>query len=291
MMAARATPETIDAALLRAWPLPDHGDSRSKEDRGRALIVAGSQHVPGGALLAGEGALRAGAGKLQIATPATVALAMAIAVPEAKVLPLPMTRHGHVRGPTPALEADAERADALLVGAGMDDTPSLRRLVARLAARTRGVLVADAGAIGAFAEPPACAMPAVITPHAGEMASLLGLDIEEVHARPSELALRFAKRAQVVVVLKSPETWIATPDGRLLVHTGGCVGLGTSGSGDVLAGLITGLAARGATGEQAAAWGVYLHGRAGEELAAMRGRIGFLARELAGQVPRLMETC
>ena len=93
----------------------------------------------------------------------------------------------------------------------------------------------------------------------------------------------------VVLVLKGPTTTIAAPDGRLWVNTAGSAGLGTSGSGDVLAGLIAGLVARGAAPEQAAAWGVHLHARAGARLSRRVGLVGFLAREIGDEIPALMQ--
>ena len=91
-----------------------------------------------------------------------------------------------------------------------------------------------------------------------------------------------------VVVMKGAQTQIVDPQGAVWSYTGGGVGLATSGSGDVLAGLIVGLLARGATPVQAATWGVYLHGEAGARLARTQGPVGFLARELAGEAPRIL---
>lgn len=287
-MSAPRSPAVIDAALLRAWPLPNCENSQSKDDRGRVLVVAGSPEVPGAALLAGEAALRAGAGKLQIGAPAEVAISLAIAMPEAKVMPLPTTLSGSCES-TPALEHACARAHALLIGAGMDDTPTLRRLVHHLAASADCPVVADAGALPAFERPHAFSCTPILTPHAGEMASLIGADIEDVQRRAGEIALQFAIAHDVVLVLKGPETWIASPHRRLWRHTGGCCGLGTSGSGDVLGGIIAGLIARGAESTQAAAWGVYLHGRAGEVLSRSVGSVGFLARELPPQIPKLLD--
>lgn len=279
---------SLDAMLLRQWPLPHPDATRSKEDRGRVLVVGGSPTVPGAALLAGEAALRAGAGKLQMGVPAAIAPALGLALPEAKVLPLPTSAAGAC-GSTPMLEAACARSDALLVGPGMDDTSELHALVARLAAVSDTTAVVDAGALGAFGRPHAFRSTPVLTPHAGEMASLIDAPLEEVQAHPEDVARRFATRAGAIVVLKGPETWIAEPDARLWRHTGGCSGLGTSGSGDVLAGVIAGLVARGAPAVQAAAWGVFVHGQAGEALARSVGRVGFLARELSREVPRLLD--
>lgn len=287
-MSAKIQPRQVDAALLRAWPLPDPVSVRNKEDRGRVLVIAGSPEVPGAALLAGEGALRAGAGKLQLAVAATVATSVALAVPEAKVLALPSLRAGGCRV-TAQLERAAAEADAVLIGPGMDDTRSLRRLVASVASVARCTVVADAGAIAAFDALPAFSSVPVLTPHPGEMASLLRVDRDAVLREPGTTAARFARRAGAVVVLKSPETWIATPERALFLHRGGCPGLGTSGSGDVLAGIIAGLAARGSDSAQASVWGVYAHARAGDDLSLAQGTVGFLARELAARIPRWLD--
>ncbi|MGN6151427.1 MAG: NAD(P)H-hydrate dehydratase [Lysobacteraceae bacterium] len=284
----RPAATSVDEELLRSWPLPDPDRTRSKEERGRVFVVAGSPTVPGAAILAAEASLRAGAGKLQIAVPASAATAIAVAVPEAKVLPFPTEGDDDGRM-TPAMDDAARSADAVLVGVGMDDGPALRRMVERLGARS-GSLVVDAGGIAAFRTLSHVPAPTVLTPHEGEMASLLGIEREDVSARPAELALEFAARAGVVVVLKGPETWIATSEGRLFRHSGGTSGLGTSGSGDVLAGILTGLVARGATPDQAAVWAVRLHALAGERLSRDVGRVGFLARQLSPLVPTLIDS-
>jgi ADP-dependent NAD(P)H-hydrate dehydratase len=131
--------------------------------------------------------------------------------------------------------------------------------------------------------------PVILTPHAGEMAHLIGDDKEEVESDPEDLAARHAAAWNAVLALKGATTCIATADGRAWRHEARTPGLATSGSGDVLAGLIAGLAARGASPEQAAVWGVALHARAGGRLAQRFGTVGYLARELAGEVPALME--
>ncbi|HYY43217.1 MAG TPA: ADP/ATP-dependent (S)-NAD(P)H-hydrate dehydratase, partial [Pyrinomonadaceae bacterium] len=128
----------------------------------------------------------------------------------------------------------------------------------------------------------------VLTPHAEEMGELLNISKAAV-ARDRRGALQQAvARFHAVVVLKGRETLIAAPGSQVYCNRAGNVGLATSGSGDTLAGLIAGLAARGAAPLQAAVWGVYLHARAGERLAKQRGPLGYLARELAGEVPALL---
>jgi NAD(P)H-hydrate repair Nnr-like enzyme with NAD(P)H-hydrate dehydratase domain len=122
------------------------------------------------------------------------------------------------------------------------------------------------------------------------MAHLSGAGKDDIEADGCAKAQVAARRWNAVVALKGAATFIAAPDGRLWRHDGGNVGLAISGSGDTLAGIIAGLAARGASLEQAGAWGVALHARAGEQLAARIGPLGYLAREIAAEVPMLMHT-
>jgi ADP-dependent NAD(P)H-hydrate dehydratase len=131
----------------------------------------------------------------------------------------------------------------------------------------------------------------IITPHAGEMANLLGVDKEVVEADPAAAALRLTEELGLVVIMKGSQTIITAPGG-IWRYEGGGVGLATSGSGDVLAGIIAGLAARGTEPVNAAIWGVYLHGEAGSQLAKDVGPLGFLAREISECIPKLlMEAC
>jgi NAD(P)H-hydrate repair Nnr-like enzyme with NAD(P)H-hydrate dehydratase domain len=122
--------------------------------------------------------------------------------------------------------------------------------------------------------------PVLITPHAGEMAHLSGGQKDDISAEPLRAAREAGRRWNAVVALKGPQTVIVKPGGGAWLHEGGNAGLATSGSGDTLAGAIAGLAARGASLEQACAWGVVLHARAGEQLAQRLGPLGYLAREL-----------
>jgi hydroxyethylthiazole kinase-like uncharacterized protein yjeF len=267
-------------------PLPDpHG---GKEQRGRVLVVGGSSRVPGAALLAGTAALRAGAGKLQVATAEDVAPAFAVAMPEALVLGLPVGAGGEIVRGNAALDRMLGECDAALVGSGMSPTAATHALVQRAVRQVQGTLVIDAGALSPDLRAPA-GRPFVLTPHAGEMAKLSGREKAQVQDEPQTLALNFARRTRSVLVLKGATTFIAAPDGRLWVHAGGCHGLGTSGSGDALAGIIAGLAARCGDAVQAALWGVFVHAQAGRVLEREVGPLGFLAREIPGPVPRLLD--
>lgn len=283
-----AAPTRITDEVLRRWPLPSVADSEGKEDRGRVMVVGGSRQVPGGALLAALAALRAGAGKLHIATAATAQTAMALAVPEAKVSPVVEDAAGNLVRMDRALAKELGSADAVLVGPGLEACSGSARLVGQVGRSCRCPLVLDAGALDGFLSRDRGASDRIITPHFGEMARLVDLPLAEVESGAEQIAREVARKTGAVVVLKSPRTFVVLPDGECWVHEDGSVGLGTSGSGDVLAGLIAGLLARGASTAQAAVWGVRLHGKAGEQLSARHGPVGFLAREIAPEVPRLM---
>ena len=286
MSAAPSRVQRVTARLLRGMPLPDANGG--KEQRGRVLVIGGSNRVPGAALLAGTAALRAGAGKLQVATAQDVALAFAVAMPEALVLGLPADAEGEINRGSSALDRMLVECDAALIGSGMNPTRATATLVQRAIKHAPGMLVIDAGALSPEVRAPA-GRPFVLTPHAGEMAKLSGHEKARVQSEPQTLALAFARRTRSVLVLKGPTTYIAAPDGRLWIHPGGCHGLGTSGSGDALAGIIAGLGARCGDAVQAALWGVFVHAEAGRVLEREGGSLGFLAREISGPVPRLLD--
>lgn len=288
----------VDDALLRGWSLPMPSDRSDKEGRGSLLIIGGSRQMPGAVILAATAAMRAGAGKLAIATGNSVAQLVALAIPESRVIGLAETDEGGIATAAAAtLESMQGRLDAVLIGPGMLDEPAICDFVHALLPMLDGVpVILDAAAMGV-----ACnsqgggdgflgryGAQVLLTPHAGEMAHLCGASKEAVSEDPEALARRMAQRWQASVALKGPVTYIAAPDGRLWKHEGGNIGLAASGSGDTLAGIIVGLAARGATLEQAGAWGVALHARAGDRLAERTGPLGYLTRDLAAEVPMLM---
>ena len=288
-------PEPLTRDLLRRFPLPDHPEDSDKEARGRLLVIAGSRQLAGAAILAGTGGLRAGAGKLQIATGESVAPAIGVAVPEARVVGCPETEEGCIDAAAiEALLDWAGGAQAILAGCGLQHGPPLEELLdALLASGLDKPLVLDAALLGSLA-PRAETLRAwkggaVLLPHSREMARLLECNAAEVEADPLAAARRAAQTYGAVAVIKGPFSHIVAPDGRAFRFEGGGVGLATSGSGDALAGIVGGLCARGADPLTAALWGVYLHGEAGRRLAKRIGRIGFLAREILDEVPALMD--
>jgi len=283
-MSTRAEPVT--PALLRSWPLSTDADG--KDDRGTVLVVGGARRTPGAAILTGLAALRAGAGRLRLAVAESAAVATAVAVPESGVVGLPETPGGSIRGDAATvLEADAATADVVVVGPGLDDAGETAVLLARLAPLLpdRTAVVLDAYALGVLADLEDVyrrwAGRLVLTPNPTEAARLLGRDTVDIAEAVPEIARTY--RAAV-----TGQGIIAEPDGGLWEVQAGNAGLGTSGSGDVLAGAVGGFLARKATPAQAACWGTYLHATAGDRLASAVGPLSFLARELLDAVPQVL---
>jgi hydroxyethylthiazole kinase-like uncharacterized protein yjeF len=277
--------------VLREWPLPE--PTGGKESRGSILVIGGSTETLGAVLLAAEGALRAGAGKLQVATAESVAPFAATALPEALVRRLPETERGAIRADAADEVRDlAESATAVLVGPGMIDTDETQAFGARLLPHLSGPLVLDALGLACITADEGCVLHlggrAVLTPNPKELALSLHQEPGDLDDDPAGAALTLAGKAQAVVGLGGATSWVAAPDGRLWQDESGGAGLGVSGSGDVRAGIVAGLLARGADPVQAAVWASHLHGRAGERLAAAVGRLGFLAREIPAQIPQVI---
>jgi ADP-dependent NAD(P)H-hydrate dehydratase len=278
----------LTAELLRTWSLPLKAED-DKHDRGTVLVIAGSVRTPGAALLAGLGALRAGAGRVQIASVGSAAAPLAIAMPEALVQGLPATSTGAIDAEAAVglLEEQLGQADAVLVGPGFDDPEATRMLlegVSRLVSRA-AVVVLDALALKVLPPDTMSALRGrlVFTPNRQEAPSLVEGDASDL--RSGELAAVAARRHGAAVTISGH---VASPDGRRWVARSGVPGLGTSGSGDVRAGLVAGVSARCADAPQAACWGTYLHIAAGARLAERLGTVGYLARELLDEVPLVM---
>lgn len=291
--ATTATPVT--RVFLQHWLLPRLDEQGDKDSRGSMLIVGGSVEMPGSVILAATAALRSGVGRLAIATCQSIAGAVGVAVPEARILGLPETPTGGI-DPTAVdrLAAKATQAQAVLIGPGMIDEGAIGKLLKRLLPQIEHstVLILDAGALTAGALEPQLLRVrdgnVILTPHAGEMAYLLGIDKAAVMADPQAVSLRCAGDFGAVSVLKGSTTWIASAAAELYAYQEGTLGLATSGSGDTLAGIIGGLVPRAAGPSQAAAWGVYLHGEAGNRLAQRFGSLGFLPRELPHEIPQIL---
>jgi ADP-dependent NAD(P)H-hydrate dehydratase len=289
----------VTSEVLAEHPLPDHGDASSKDDRGCTLVVGGTTETPGAVLLAGVAALLAGAGQLQLATAASAAVGLAVAVPEARVIGIEGGRpEAFDAAAAEQLDRPLETAAAVLVGPGTFTPDTTRRLVARaveVLVDTEGVLVLDAGSLPLLAEDPDLVAPlgprAVVMPNPSEVGRMLDPDgAPDDEVDPGACVTEAVERFGCVVTVRGGDSWTAQPGSPTYLDRAGVVGLATSGSGDVLAGLIAGLAARGADPLAAVLWATQAHGRAGQRCTVRSGPVGFLARDLLDEVgPALVE--
>jgi hydroxyethylthiazole kinase-like uncharacterized protein yjeF len=276
-------------AALDAHPLPPVVDG-DKETKGRILVIAGSREVPGAALLTATAAMRSGAGKLKIATGESVASGIGVAMPEAMVVALPEEGEGTLAfAAADEIARLASEADAVIAGPGLKESESCKRIADALLASDARIAL-DAALLRCLEPLPdhQHAPEPILLPHAGELASLLDCDEKRIEHEPVECGHRAAELYRSIVLVKGVASHVVTPGGDFWTYEGGAPGLGVSGSGDVLAGIVGGLLARGAEPLNALLWSVWLHGEAGAALAKKVGPIGFLAREIADEIPALL---
>jgi NAD(P)H-hydrate epimerase len=267
-VAARAT-----EGLLRLVPRRAARDS--KYTVGAVLVVGGSPGMTGAAVLAANAALRADAGYVTLAVPhASLTVAESLAVE-------PVKRGFDWPDALETLAADAARSDAIALGPGLGRTDEARALVRALLERIELPAVVDADALFGL-EPVSRRAPTVLTPHAGELARLLGTDAEWVNAHRLEAARNAAERFGAVVLLKGADTIVQAPDGGPIVCDLAPPSLATAGSGDVLTGVIASFLAKGLEPRLAAAAGAVAHGAAA---ASVQHQAGLVASDVVAALP------
>lgn len=279
--------------------LPQRPPLANKGSFGRVLVVAGSINYIGAAYLACSGALRVGAGVVTLATTGRLQSILASKLTEVTYLPLPESRPG-------ILSLEAARVifrqlgqyyNVLLLGCGMGQSEAATRLIRTiLLAKVKPPLpslVIDADALNILAITPGwwqrLAQDAILTPHPGELARMLGITTDEVQKDRLSIAKRVAAEWKKTIVLKGAYTVVAAPDGRTQVSSIANPGLASAGTGDVLAGAIAGLLAQGLSLFDAAACGVYLHGMAGEMVRERLGDAGMIASDLLVALPQVIK--
>ena len=257
---------------------------------GHTLVLAGSRAMPGAALLTALGALRSGAGLVTLAMPGTAAGHIPVFQPE--VLPVSLPADGDGSFSESALDDLPglwEDKDCVAAGPGLTTSPGAEALILGLVEGCPLPLVLDADALNIISGREALLSrrrhPTVLTPHPGELGRMIGLSTGQVQSDRLAAVRRAAAGFGHTVVLKGAGSIIADPEGNVMVNVTGNPGMATGGMGDVLAGLIAGLAAQGCDPAAAAGLGVYLHGLAGDLTALEIGPLGFTAREVAGRIP------
>jgi NAD(P)H-hydrate epimerase len=277
--------------------LPDRPENSNKGTFGKVVVIGGSRQYIGAPRLVGAGAYRSGAGLVTIAAPNEVVDALAGALVESTWLPLNGGEDGGLGGhAAAAIRQGAAGYDAAVFGPGMGHTEASRTLTWAVLPDLgeiceRGVVV-DADGLNALAAlddgPERVPANAILTPHPGEMARLLGRSVDEVQADRISAARDAAGRFACTVVLKGAHTVVAEPGGRTRLCPYANPLLATAGSGGVLSGVIAGYLAQGLAPFEAACLGVYMHAATGEALRGELGEAGLLASEIADRLPRIV---
>ncbi|WP_340021012.1 NAD(P)H-hydrate dehydratase [Paenibacillus sp. FSL K6-1096] len=271
--ASLLTPE-----VLRTQLQVDVSRRRSPEGHkgtyGHVLLAAGSLRMSGAGLLSARAALRAGCGLVTWALPEGLLPYVIGAAPELMLAPVSGGSGEWMAGTEAEVLRLSASRDCLALGPGLGRFKGETEWLRRLWEGTELPLIVDADALNILADADYSSWsrrhPVILTPHPGEMARLAGISTAEVQRDRIGLALSYAVEHGVALVLKGAHTVIATPEGRAYINITGHPGMGTGGAGDVLTGMIAGLLAQGLDAAQAAAFGVYLHGLAGERAARKR---------------------
>lgn len=265
-------------------------DDSNKGTLGSLLCICGSYGMAGAAIMAGKAALRCGIGLLKIAVPKSIYPVCATNILESVYYPLEETSNGVISSKnTDFLLEMCEKSSAVVIGCGLSVCDDTKNLVQSVITNCEKPLVIDADALNCICNKPEILknlkVPAIITPHPGEMARLLHSTPKTVNSNRENTAIDFAKKFGVVTVLKGAGTIIASPDGEVYINHTGNSGMATGGSGDVLSGIIGSLLAQGASPINAAAAGVFLHGTIGDLAAEKLGKISMLPTDMIDMIP------
>ena len=277
--------------LIRKLPrLSPRAAESNKGDYGRVLVVAGSRSMNGAAFLASQGALRAGAGLVHLATPLASADILAPILPCALVHPMPSTQNGSIsdQAKGPIIEL-VKNASVLAMGPGLTTAQETKRLVAGLLQEVDRPIVLDADGLNVIVHDlyaiDRLGKPLVLTPHPGEMARLAGLpSTADVQGNRVKTAMLFAQRYELIIVLKGHGT-IVTDGSSMFVNPTGNPGMATGGAGDVLTGIIAALIGQGLSAFDACVLSVYVHGLAGDLAAKQKGQVSLIASDIIDFLP------
>lgn len=267
--------------------LPRRYDNSHKGDFGKILAFVGSDGMTGAALLSVSSAFKSGVGMVTVASSKEVLNSLVLSIPEAMTLPLE-EKDGE------ALLSEALlKNDVLLLGCGIGRSAQAEKLTHKLIETSQKPMVIDADAINHLSKKVDILKnkkaPAILTPHLVEFSRMTGIDKKQIEENKLELALTFSKKYDVFLVLKNADTLVTTPDGVAYICPVSNSGLATAGSGDVLAGIIAGLLAQGASPEVAASAGVYIHSASGALAKERKGERSMTASDIISGLPELLK--
>ncbi|MGI5922230.1 MAG: NAD(P)H-hydrate dehydratase [Syntrophomonadaceae bacterium] len=282
----------ITEAMVKPLIGPRQPESH-KGTYGHTLVIGGSAGMTGAVIMSSSAALKAGAGLVTAAVPQSMLPVVETAVTEVMTVPLAQTQQAAISlDALPAIESLLAKVSVCAIGPGMSGYPEANTIL-RFVLDMAGIpMVIDADGLNALQGDVEILkhrpIPAVLTPHPGEMARLTGKSIDAIQAQRMDIAREFAREFGVILVLKGNKTLVATPTGELFVNLTGNPGMATAGSGDVLCGLISGFISQGLKPQDAAVAGVYLHGRIGDMVSETRGQRGLTAGDLLAGIPEIL---
>lgn len=287
------TESVTNTEVITSLPLlPSRTDDAHKGDCGRALVIAGSRGMSGAACLAATASLRGGAGLVTAAIPQGIQDIVAGYEPSYLTAGLPEDELGRLKpAALKRIQELVEPQNAAAIGPGLGQSSGLQELVCDLYDSLKIPLVVDADALNLLArrpylfKRPGGAAARILTPHPGEFSRMTGIETAVIQQDRQKYAVEFARRNEVVLVLKGHQT-IITDGKQLAVNQTGNSGLATGGTGDVLTGLITGLLAQGMTAFDAAQLGAHVHGLAGDLAAEELSKPGMIASDLLRRIGR-----
>jgi NAD(P)H-hydrate epimerase len=283
----------LDESFFRGI-IPRRDPESHKGTYGHLLIIAGSPGKTGAAAMAAEAAMRAGAGLVTLGIPETLNSVLETKLTEVMTAPLPDKGDGF-------LDVDSWRAihdmldgkTAIAIGPGLSDRDETAGLVYRVLEEAKVPLIVDADALNAISKNTGILRKlkaqTILTPHPGEMARLIGVSTQKIQEDRVETARQFSKKFGVIVVLKGARTIIAEPGGKIFINPTGNPGMASGGMGDVLTGLISGLAAQGLSPLLASQVSVFSHGLIGDLIAGERAGIGIMATDIIERIPETLE--
>lgn len=281
----------LPARLLQRNPKSHKGDF------GHIFILAGSRRYSGAAVLCAQAAMRSGAGLVTLGIPVSLNTAiMKIKPKEVMTLPLPENKQGSLSLAAGKIIGDfLKKIDILVVGPGLSQEPSTQRLIRKIAIGSDKPVVIDADGLNALSGHlellKSVTADTILTPHPGEMAGLLGLRVNQIEADRKKIAQKFARGYKVTLVLKGHHSVVTDYHGNTYVNKTGNPGMATAGSGDVLTGIIAAFLGQGLDAFNAAKYGVYLHGLAGDLAAKEKTQIGLIASDIIDKIPEAIKKC
>lgn len=275
--------------------IPVRNRDANKGSFGRVFIISGSTGMTGAGCLTAKAARRSGAGLVYLGVPLGLWHIYASSTTEAITVPLDDDGTGRLsHSLIDKIDTFIQKKDVIAMGPGLSVNNAIIKIVESIIEKAQVPLVIDADALNAISTDVSVLkklkVPAVITPHPGEMSRLTGIDIADIQKNRLEVAREFAAKWNVVTVLKGSKTVVANPDGTLFLNTTGNPGMATAGSGDVLTGIIAGLIGQGMKAEDAAVAGVYLHGFAGDEACSKKGECGMIAGDIIEELPGVLKS-